>query len=269
MNNTATYLIAKYIPDLRRMEPRNIGIILWVNGKSFCSFLAPEEAGKFVNERETYERWIHFWTERVNSGEVRIFNGPRIPVSSDQFLESFKLTQKGNYVLDEGGVLIDKISTKDAKDAVQFLFTELVSTHPSASSGSSHDRLAATAINMLQKAGITERDDYSRSKEIECNYHGIPQPLKFHHYLGNGKPETVIQQVHIQHRQNVNSTAWMFERVKDTFRGVKTGAIIDTTDIDTKLPSVDVFINVLRQLAQILDVAKEDKAIEYVKKLVR
>lgn len=27
--NTPRYLIAKYIPDLRRMEPRNIGVIVW------------------------------------------------------------------------------------------------------------------------------------------------------------------------------------------------------------------------------------------------
>jgi hypothetical protein len=29
---TPRYLIANYIPDLRRMEPRNIGVVLWALG---------------------------------------------------------------------------------------------------------------------------------------------------------------------------------------------------------------------------------------------
>ena len=29
---TPRFLIAKYAPDLRRMEPRNIGVIVWNEG---------------------------------------------------------------------------------------------------------------------------------------------------------------------------------------------------------------------------------------------
>ena len=38
--NTPKYLIAKYIPDLNRMEPRNIGIVVWSPEGIEARFLA-------------------------------------------------------------------------------------------------------------------------------------------------------------------------------------------------------------------------------------
>ena len=38
--STPRYLIAKYIPDLQRVEPQNIGVIVWAPGVAAARFAA-------------------------------------------------------------------------------------------------------------------------------------------------------------------------------------------------------------------------------------
>jgi hypothetical protein len=38
--NTAKYFLAKYIPDMHRFEPRNIGVVIWSPSGIEARFLA-------------------------------------------------------------------------------------------------------------------------------------------------------------------------------------------------------------------------------------
>ena len=42
--NTPRYLLAKYIPDHLRMEPRNIGVVLWAEGNVTARFFGESDA---------------------------------------------------------------------------------------------------------------------------------------------------------------------------------------------------------------------------------
>jgi hypothetical protein len=65
------YLVAKYISDLQRMEPRNIGIVVCASGVTCARFLG-EKPGRpghvdgrkvppFVTSVAAYKQWIEFW----------------------------------------------------------------------------------------------------------------------------------------------------------------------------------------------------------------
>ena len=60
MKNLPKYLVAKYVSDPRRMEPRNIGVVLWASGRVAARFLESDEA-EFVGDKKTYARWIDYW----------------------------------------------------------------------------------------------------------------------------------------------------------------------------------------------------------------
>ena len=59
-------LIAKYVPDLRRMEPKNIGIIVWAADGAVAARFAGEEINgrytvkppKIANSRKAYRDWL-------------------------------------------------------------------------------------------------------------------------------------------------------------------------------------------------------------------
>ena len=42
--NTPRYLLAKYIPDPLRMEPRNIGVVLWAEGNVAARFVGESDS---------------------------------------------------------------------------------------------------------------------------------------------------------------------------------------------------------------------------------
>ena len=73
----ATYLVAKYIPDILRREPSNIGIMLYDEGKWFTRFLGEDPSTGDLDGRrfrqkfssqETYREWYHFWTKAIVRG---------------------------------------------------------------------------------------------------------------------------------------------------------------------------------------------------------
>jgi hypothetical protein len=117
-------LIAKYAADLERMEPRNIGVIFWLDGQVRSRF-APVETLNGDADEENFTRWIAYWERLLASGKLQIRNRRAVSIKSPRFLKEFQLTQKGNYLLELGGEIVDAV--KDIDEAADFLFQRLVS----------------------------------------------------------------------------------------------------------------------------------------------
>src|SRR5690348_1103045 len=110
MTNTAKYLLAKYIPDLHRMEPRNIGVIVWSAAGVEGRFLAenPDKPGEvdgrsvpaFITSLSAYKQWIKYWKTSLEGEAYNPADGSQpIAVSAPEFLEALKASSKGNFVL--------------------------------------------------------------------------------------------------------------------------------------------------------------------------
>ena len=71
----ASWYIAKYVPDLRRREPINIGIILFLGETVLSRFLGENEQGVLNGRRlrgkvrafSNYKAWLSHWREAVRS----------------------------------------------------------------------------------------------------------------------------------------------------------------------------------------------------------
>jgi hypothetical protein len=262
MKNNATYLIAKYIPDLRRMEPRNIGIILWSSNKSYCRFLTSREAAGIVRDVGVYSRWTDFWKRQVDEGVVRLPREQPVYVDSLEYLHALKKTQRENYVLDDGGDVVTQVKVSKGQDATDFLFQQLVeTTHKHVER---EETLAASASTLLKRAGLINRGDFQGAREIECSFNGISEPLKFHYYFGNGSPQTVLHRAKVASSQSVNSTAWMFDRLSAAHPTTKRGVIINTSDAEFDDRATQAFLSVLNKLAVTIDLANEQTALNTV-----
>ncbi len=77
---TTEWFVAKYIPDLRRREPRNIGVILVVDGVAHHKFVGDHSdrplgvegrnVAKMVASTENYKAWVEHW--RIAADEQRV-----------------------------------------------------------------------------------------------------------------------------------------------------------------------------------------------------
>ena len=65
----AEWLVAKYMPDLRRREPKNVGVLLRMGDSCFSRFLGEQSGGQIdgrhvhglVNSVQNYKAWVGYW----------------------------------------------------------------------------------------------------------------------------------------------------------------------------------------------------------------
>ena len=122
--STQRFLVAKYIDDLTRMEPRNIGVILLAAGMAEARFLSPQQAS-FIKDKKLYQRWVDFWMDRVNADSIRMRNGVTVSPSDLEFCEALLESQRGNYILYDSGVVPDALKKAKLASVTEVLFSQL------------------------------------------------------------------------------------------------------------------------------------------------
>jgi hypothetical protein len=112
------WLIAKYMPDLRRREPQNIGVVLFSGSSVLARFVAEDPATLMIDGRtarpmfgswENYCDWVHFWRSSLGNGAERL------------------LARRAgeNYFLERGGQLLAG-AERDPRQLLDELYSMLV-----------------------------------------------------------------------------------------------------------------------------------------------
>jgi hypothetical protein len=205
----ARYILAKYAPDLARMEPRNIGVVVWHNGVFAKIFLDAKDAASIgVGDETTYERWMAYWSRLLTSDEVRPRRGKPVPVSDAASIDAFISTQKGNYMLVDAGEIIKPLKKADLKHATEYLFNDLVATRKQKKRTlSTTFRKACTDV--LDSASIV----YKMREPVECSWGGVKRVLHPDYYIGNGHPDTILQRVELPDESSVNASALLVHAI--------------------------------------------------------
>jgi len=73
-----TYWIAKYIDDVFRDEPKNIGVFVEIQSKFYSKFLGEVGGEGIIDGRkvknlypEVYKQWIEFWRRKLNENDFK------------------------------------------------------------------------------------------------------------------------------------------------------------------------------------------------------
>ncbi|HKO53340.1 MAG TPA: hypothetical protein VJV79_36780 [Polyangiaceae bacterium] len=116
----AHWYIAKYMPDLRRREPRNVGLVLFAQGQVLTRFQGqdPERDDevdrrkvRFAASTMNYKSWVRYWTIRASECATRP--------------DEFPIKRGGdNYFLDEGGRVV--VSDRSIETLFEELYTAIV-----------------------------------------------------------------------------------------------------------------------------------------------
>lgn len=254
------YLVAKYVSDLGRMEPRNIGLFLWWKGSITMRFLEREEAASFIDDEETYMRWLEFWKTRVSGDSVAPTRGKPIAKNDPQCLEALLSTQKGQYLLVDAGELLDPIRKRDAAAAVDYLFSEIVAMPQETKGTSREPKLRQLCDRLFEKSGLASRGDFRQRYPLEISVFGGVREFRFSYGIGNGTPSAVFQNVRLSTETSVNSAALMLHEVTDKalLDRRNCGALIRGSDIISD--AAEQGRNWLSKICEVVDVEAPDAA---------
>ena len=208
------FIVAKFTSDVRRAEPRNIGVILWTPKRVGFRFLDPGDV-RFVHDKAMYERWVNFWSTSCQAKTIEAERGREVSLRSPEFIDALLDTQRGQYRLVESGFVAEKLLVKDVKMMTDRLFVDLVAPKPKKEEpDETSGKLVDRCEEMFLKIGLTNREDFHARGKVQCPVGRAKRDFPVSYLLGTPSHPTVIfQRVDIGEARSVDSTSFMFERL--------------------------------------------------------
>lgn len=277
-----TYLIAKYVPDIFRNEPENIGIIVWIQGHVALKFLGQRTDGSIngqtVRDRfrslANYKQWVESWQRLASRGEVLFGKKEElIQKSSPLFLEALATHSKGNFILEKGGELLEEVDANSIGDVADYLFERLVGPSESKVEYKTPEEVRD---ELLCEADLSNDERVIRNKKIHVEVGGRTFNPEFSIYIGNGKPEILGQMVPLtaqpkQVQNYAQASAFRFLNVLNAqiLPQEKCIAFVyceeDRSNIDLITESMDE----LKQVATVVNISSDrPSAIKQIRKWV-
>jgi hypothetical protein len=275
MNHPAIIMLAKFVPDLHRVEPRNIGVVVWDNGKVAHRFLGGYQnridPPKFVPEesRHAYREWVTFWRTQLGRKTIRKRSGSRVKRESPEFIEVLSSKSKPRFMLVEAAKLFDPLNGNIGAAAEQFFATLVRSV-------SSEDKHKQAAKDLKKSAAAVIHDAVVTSPKLARHIqHNVKVPVELegggwidpvvNEVIANGKPKALLQRTIVDHPQSVANTGWLFlgmQNSKLRIRPEQCASIVNSNMYDSTNREVIGALNRLRQESIIIDLADHERAVE-------
>jgi hypothetical protein len=221
------------------------------------------ERADFVNDLETFDRWVSYWNKQLAKDTLSISREQPVSREDDQYLDIFQRTQKGNYLLCEGGYLLE--DAHDLEDAADFLFEQFVFAVPVAESDSTSERLEASSRQVLEDVGVWESTSFRKNTAVyPCRIHGVWKPLRFHHAIVNGKPRAVFHRVLVDNDASWQTSVFRFEGLLNSGAIEKDhcAAIVSVRPNDLENQDIQDNLKVLRDVASVVNVEEHAQALK-------
>lgn len=106
-----TWHLVQYTRDLRRHEPRNVGVLLRSTDQWLWRFLDVGQARKLVASVEVYQTWVDYYQRKLTDAAM-----------AD--IERGQAYRRGNYAVVPGGVIL--VEPDSYPDTLDGLFRDLV-----------------------------------------------------------------------------------------------------------------------------------------------
>lgn len=245
------WIIAKYIPDMMRREPQNIGVILLKDGKPYLRFRDRDADGNIdgrsarwhQNSVENYRAWISYW-ERVSAkGDARALLADVNP--------------NNNFFLELGGERILGSTTTDPDLFLDELFRQLVDADDPMALAMNKPKREAVIERIFERLDISEKVQRDQVLPGAADEDRITFDFKYK----NGK-NTWMKHVRLGRSERLvweplHSAAWAFESAAKVDRGCQLIALLTHQDVDPNPVSVGFLA---KHCGKVIDVSDEERA---------
>lgn len=276
----AQFLVAKYVPDLIRNEPRNIGVIVWSEAGVEARFQGADKYGNFTSKNipnfiqspPAYKQWVKFWLSEVQKDKIEFIGAGKFAEKvSPDFVEALQTTGKGNYFLDKGGAVLETITEEKLPKLVDELFMTLVNVTPESTDEKySTEFLEIQCEEVIQKTRLVKNKFFKKEgMTIQCPLATeVTEIIAFSYAIRNGAPVWLGQQVPlrkypIERDRIIESAAWRFQAaIKYEFVKNKDrlAAFVCPTDAQMRDREVQKGLAILATQARVLNLSNREEA---------
>jgi hypothetical protein len=258
------FLVAKYIPDVRRMEPRNIGIIAWNAGHTAARFLGEDDGPPRylgVKDRGNYGKWLSAWRSQLAKPFLETGCNETIAKADVKFLDALCEWSQGNYVLVNGGELMERVSPDELNGVVGYLFSELVShEEPVEVKEHEYQRLRMAAARVIKQAGLSSLPNWGSSLPTWYKAWGVVKYFECDQLGTTEQPYSIYQRVMLSHPKTFESAAFQLYWFRESrnFEKERCAALVVGSTQPTKEQKDNR--QMLEGIATVVDVTDEDSA---------
>lgn len=259
---TAKWAIAKYVPDLRRREAQNVGVILFVPGNVLCRFKGQREDGdidgrraRFAGSPDMYKAWVRYWRQAATSSSDAVI-GALLSREPDQ-----------NYFLELGGERVYGGEDLDPGRFLTELYGTLVEPEPEDETGSARE-LSDSVLRRLDIADRVERDVELTLPVTD----GVIDSVIFDYRYNNGRANLMrtVTLTHTDKRSwdNCHSATWDLQHaaVAPVDENQQLISLVKTRPMDSALDRQLALLSA--QANAVLDVGEEEAAAEQLSDLL-
>lgn len=262
------YLAAKYIDDLSRNEPVNIGVVVYDGYQALARFDGEDDNAQIdlrrVRNRITgshaYRGWVEYWRGVLEHPEQASSDLKDVPSGDGRVIEQLISSSGRDFYLEPGGAILLDAEEVSLQERLDELFRSLV-RHPDPPSPPT---LQEKSKEALSRAGAP-LDDESRFKEqepVSLDVHGAQVSDEISYAVKNGTWH-YLQEVPFSpdkprvSRKEATHCAFLYEH-SPKFQ--ESGAFLyDSSDITAAQYQ---FLEMLLKLAPVVNVNETDVAAE-------
>jgi hypothetical protein len=228
------YLVAKYVADPLRMEPINIGVVAFINGRPFSRFMGEEEISSGLDLRKvrgtvyhtgTYRQWIEYWHYVLSSSG-----------SEEGAKKELKMSSRANYLIADGASLAipQDASETDPAEVLDYLFHLIVTEMPQPDK--EELTLSQRCEEIIAEYSLGANPHFRRDPVIECSISSeVSEQVRPTYAYVNGT-RVYFQKVSLNPRRpdvaqkELHNAAWIFDKLRKTYSGSETKALVRITD---------------------------------------
>ncbi|MGC1165446.1 MAG: hypothetical protein WA862_04995 [Solirubrobacterales bacterium] len=260
-----TYFIAKYVDDLTRNEPDNVGIVACDGERIVARFDGENDAGHIdlrkVRHRITgshaYRAWVHYWREAIKNPEAVGIGECGTP---SDLLGELVATASRDFYLEQGGTILLDADERPLEETTRELYERLV-REPDLPSPMS---LQEKSRQALAAAGAPMEDDHRFKKQflVELDVEGVSVEHEVSYAVMNGDWH-YLQEMPFDpgkprvSRKEASHCAFLFEHAEWT----KDDSLILYDGSDMSEHSTEL-LKMLEGFAAVVDVDRTDDAAE-------
>jgi hypothetical protein len=249
------WFVAKYMPDLRRREPTNVGVILRMDDAVLARFLGERSDGRIDGRSvkwlgiASYKAWVAYWRQHLDA-------------SADVSL--LTTTPAGaNYFVEVGGERLIGSESTDPEALLDYLYSVLVEETPEREK-LSVEKATESVLNRIEIA-----DRVERGYVLEVPRDGFTDRVEFDYRFHNGIAH-LMQRVSltledVRSWDNVHAAAWSFQHARGVDHKASAIALVRTREQDV---SLDKQMRLLGEYASVVDVGHTEEAAERLSDLL-
>jgi hypothetical protein len=260
-----TYFIAKYVDDLARNEPDNVGVVVF-DGESIVARFDGEDDAEHIDLRKVrhrisgshaYRAWVHYWREAIKNPTS--VGGQESDTPAD-ILQQLVESASRDFYLELGGTILLDADERSLEDTARELYERVV-REPDPPSPMS---LQEKSRQALAAAGAPMEDAHRFKKQftVELDLDGVRVDHEVSYAVMNGTWH-YLQEMPFDpgkprvSRKEASHCAFLFEHAH--WAREDSLILYDSTDLSAHSTGL---LKMLEGFAPVVDVDRTDDAAE-------